>query len=277
MLKISLKSKLLFYSILALSIILLGCFATYLVPFNPDAQNLGDALRAPNSTHWLGTDMYGRDMLSRVMMGARTSVLATLLLVFLISLIGTVVGTFSAYKGGFWDMLLMRLADICVAFPGLVFAIALAGVLGGGVLNAVAALTAISWPKYARLARGQALVQLSQDFIKAAKLDGTTGFLLVWRFVLPNILNTMLVTALLDFGTMLMEIAGLSFLGLGAMPPTAEWGSMLSNGRSMIQTSPWTVLAPGFAIFLTVAIFNLWGEAIRDYLDPRLDRSGRNV
>ena len=277
MLKLSLKNKLCFYSVLALGIILLGCFAKFLVPFNPDAQNLSMALLAPGGAHWLGTDAYGRDMLSRVIMGAQTSVLATLLLIFLISFIGTLIGTFSAYKGGWWDTLCMRAADICVAFPGLVFALALAAVLGGGILNAVGALTVIAWPKYARLARGQALVQLSQDFVKAARLDGTTGFFLVWRFVLPNILNTMLVTALLDFGTMLMEIAGLSFLGLGAMPPTAEWGAMLSNGRSMIQTSPWTVLAPGTAIFITVAIFNLWGEALRDYLDPHGERIKENA
>jgi peptide/nickel transport system permease protein len=275
--KITIKSKIKFYSALVLAIIFLGCFANYLVPFDPNAQNLGMALMAPNGAHWLGTDIYGRDMLSRVLMGTRTSVLSTLLLVFLVSFIGTVLGTFSAYKGGFWDNLLMRLADICVAFPGLVFAIALAGILGGGIFTAIGALTVISWPKYARLARGQALIQLSQDFVKAARLDGTHGWLLVWRFVWPNIINTMLVTALLDFGTLLIEITSLSFLGLGAMPPTAEWGAMLSNGRSMIQTSPWTVLAPGVAIFLTVAIFNLWGETLRDYLDTYPTRSEDHV
>jgi len=275
--KNSVTNKLKFYSVLALGLILLGCFAKFVVPFNPDAQDLGNALAAPNSIHWLGTDMYGRDMLSRIIMGAQTSVLATLLLVCLVSVLGTLLGVFSAYKGGAWDMVCMRVADVCVAFPGLVFAIALASVLGGGILNAVLALTIISWPKYARLARGQALVQLAQDFVKAARLDGTTGFTLLWRFILPNILDTMLVTALLDFGTLLMEIAGLSFLGLGAMPPTAEWGAMLSKGRSMIQTSPWTVLGPGMAIFFAVAIFNLWGEAMRDYFDPNLKRGSKNV
>ncbi len=275
--KISVTTKLKFYSALAIGVILISCFAKWLVPFDPNAQNLSIALMVPNGTHWLGTDMYGRDMLSRIIMGAQTSVLATLFLVCLVSVLGTLLGVFSAYKGGAWDTVCMRMADVCVAFPGLVFAIALASVLGGGILNAVLALTIISWPKYARLARGQALVQLEQDFVKAARLDGTTGFKLLWRFIFPNILDTMLVTALLDFGTLLMELAGLSFLGLGAMPPTAEWGAMLSKGRSMIQTSPWTVLGPGLAIFLAVAIFNLWGEAMRDYFDPNLKRGSRNA
>lgn len=263
------KRILIAYSCLACAILLVAIFAKYLVPFNPDVQDLGKALLSPGGVHPLGTDMYGRDMLSRVIMGANTSVLSTVLLVFIISFFGTVVGSFCAYKGGWVDTLMMRLADICVAFPGLVFAMAVASVLGGGILNAIIALAVISWPKYARLARSQAMVQLSQDYVRAARLDGTTGARLMWRFVLPNIIDTVLVTALLDFGTLLMEIAGLSFLGLGAMPPTAEWGSMLSNGRSMIQTSPWVVLAPGTALFITVAIFNLWGDAVRDYFDPR--------
>ena len=151
----------------------------------------------------------------------------------------------------------------------MVFAIAIAGVMGGGLGNAVLALACISWPKYARIARSQVLALRKSTFMEAARLTGSGPVKLVGKHILPNIAGTVLVTAMLDVGTMMMEIAGLSFLGLGAMPPAAEWGSMMSNGRSMLQTSPWVILAPGCAIFLTVVLFNLLGDTIRDVLDPR--------
>jgi peptide/nickel transport system permease protein len=167
----------------------------------------------------------------------------------------------------------MRISDICLAFPGLVFALAVAALLGGGVSNAVIALAVISWPKYARVARSQTLAIKSGPFIAAARLSGSTSAQMIFRHVLPNILGPILVTAMLDIGTMMMELAGLSFLGLGAQPPTAEWGNMMSNGRSMLQTYPWIVLSPGLAIFITVVIFNLLGDTVRDYMDPKNSRA----
>ncbi len=263
------KMRVIIFSLLAAILILLALFAAYLCPYDPNQQNLSAALQAPNAEHLLGTDRYGRDMLSRVIMGAQVSIFATLSLVAIISLIGTAIGICCGYRGGRLDELLMRFSDICLAFPGLVFALAVAAVLNGGVQNAVLALAAISWPKYARLARSRTLALVQQDFIFAAKMAGSSPFQIVYRHILPNISGTMLVTAVLDIGTMMMEIAALSFLGLGAKPPTAEWGSMMSVGRSMLQTYPWTVFAPGVAIFITVTIFNLWGDALRDYLDPK--------
>ena len=163
----------------------------------------------------------------------------------------------------------MRLSDLCLAFPGLVFALAVAAILGGGIVNAIIALALISWPKYSRLARGLTLSIKESSYIAAAKLAGDNTFQLMVRHIVPNIIGPILVTATLDIGTMMMEIAGLSFLGLGAKPPVAEWGSMMSNGRSLLQTYPWVVLSPGVAIFITVVIFNLFGDRVRDEFDKK--------
>ena len=263
------KVKFVFFLVLTMGVLLIALFADIIVPYDPYAQNLSEALQSPSSSHILGTDRYGRDMLSRVIMGARTSVFSTLALVLLISVFGIIVGVFCGYKGGKLDTFIMRISDVFLAFPGMVFAIAVAGVLGGGMINAVIALAVISWPKYARLARSQVLAIKEMPYIAAAKLSGSSTPQIMLRHIMPNIAGPLLVTAMLDIGTKMMEIAGLSFLGLGVQPPAAEWGSMMSNGRSMIQTSPWVVLGPGFAIFITVAIFNLLGDTTRDLLDPR--------
>lgn len=263
------KQKLMALSVLVLLLLLISAFASYLVPYDPYAQDLNNALQAPNAAHILGTDRYGRDMLSRVIMGSRTTIYSSLLLVVIITVTGTAVGIFCGYHGGKADAFVMRISDIFLAFPGMVFAIAVAGVTGGGIMNAVAALACISWPKFARIARSQVMTIKGAPYIAAAKLSGCGSFQIVVRHILPNIAGPIIVTAVLDIGTMMMEIAGLSFLGLGAKPPIAEWGSMMSNGRSMLQTSPWVILAPGFAIFITVMLFNLLGDTVRDVLDPR--------
>ncbi|HJD20477.1 MAG TPA: ABC transporter permease [Candidatus Gemmiger faecigallinarum] len=252
---------------LAALLLLVAAFARQLCPFDPYAQDYAAALLPPGPEHPLGTDRYGRDMLSRVLMGGQVSIFSTLALVAAIAVFGTAVGVVCGYAGGAADAVLMRLSDLCLAFPGLVFALAVAAVLGGGVVNAVLALAAVSWPKYARLARSQTLALRRSDFIAAARLAGGQPWQVAVRHLLPNILGPILVTAALDIGTMLMELAGLSFLGLGAQPPTAEWGSMMSDGRSMLQTYPWVVLAPGLAIFVAVALFNLLGDAVRDVLE----------
>ena len=249
--------------------LLITVFAEKLAPYDPYAQDLSLSKQPPSAAHWMGTDQYGRDVFSRVLVGAQTSIFSTLTLVAAISLFGTIVGTLCGYYGGIVDSVMMRISDVCLAFPGLVFALAIAALLGGGVSNAVLALAVISWPKYARVARSQTLALKSSDFMAAARLSGDTSRQMILRHILPNILGPILVTAMLDIGTMMMELAGLSFLGLGAQPPTAEWGNMMSGGRSMLQTYPWLVLSPGIAIFLTVVIFNLLGDTVRDYMDPK--------
>lgn len=268
---------------LVAAVVLLAILAPIVVPHNPYAQNLSQALQAPGADHLAGTDRYGRDMLSRVLIGTSTSVFSTLALVLTVSVVGSAVGIACGWRSGVFDALLMRISDVFLAFPGLVFALAVAGVLGGGMHNAVIALAAIGWPKYARIARGLTLAQRSETYVEAARMSGSSSARVVLVHLLPNVLGPVLVTAVLDVGTMMMELAGLSFLGLGAQPPAAEWGSMMSDSRNLLQTSPWTVLAPGIAIFITVAAFNLFGDALRDWLDPSqrisasVSKSGRRT
>ena len=263
------KAKLIFFLVLTALLLLIAAFAKYLCPYDPYAQDLTLAQLPPGPEHLLGTDRYGRDMLSRVIIGSTTSIYATLFLVAVITIVGTAIGIFCGWKGGKTDTVLMRISDLFLAFPGLVFALAVAGVLGGGIQNAIIALAVISWPKFARLARGLTLTQKDSAYLMAAKLAGSSTGKLLIKHILPNIAGPVLVTAVLDIGTMMMELAGLSFLGLGVKPPMAEWGSMINDGRSMLQISPWMVLAPGTAIFVTVMIFNLLGDTVRDYMDPK--------
>lgn len=263
------KAKLVFFLVLTALLLFVAAFAKYLCPYDPYVQDLALAQKPPGPEHLLGTDRYGRDMLSRVIIGSTTSIYATLLLVAVITVVGTAIGIFCGWKGGKVDTVLMRISDLFLAFPGLVFALAVAGVLGGGIQNAIIALAVISWSKFARLARGLTLTQKDSAYLMAAKLSGNSTGKLLFKHILPNIAGPILVTSVLDIGTMMMELAGLSFLGLGVKPPMAEWGSMINDGRSMLQISPWMVLAPGMAIFITVMIFNLLGDTIRDYMDPK--------
>lgn len=264
-----LKYKLIAFSLLALLLIAAAFFSESLCPYDPYEQNLAIAKAAPSAEHLLGTDRFGRDMLSRIIAGSYTSIFSTLLLVGFITMFGSLIGIVCAWSGKWIDTLLMRLADMFLAFPGLVFALAVAAVLGGGVHNAILALAAINWPKYARLARSQALAQQSATYMQAAKMAGNNTFQLIYKHVLPNIAGPILVTAMLDIGTMMMELAGLSFLGLGAKPPIPEWGSMMSDTHNLLATHPWVTLSPGVAIFVSVMVFNLLGDTVRDWLDPK--------
>ena len=267
--KCNTKCRLIVFATLAICLVAVAVFADRLCPYDPYAQDLSLSYQAPSAAHIMGTDAYGRDMFSRVIVGARASILSTLALVCIITLVGTAIGTISGFIGGKVDAIVMRVSDFFLAFPGLVFALAVAALLGGGVLNAIIALAVISWPKYARVARSQTLSVKVSSFVQAAVLAGDNPPQIIFRHILPNIFGPILVTAMLDIGTMTMELAGLSFLGLGAQPPIAEWGSMMSSGRSMLQTYPWVVLSPGIAIFISVVIFNLLGDTVRDYLDPK--------
>lgn len=266
------KTRLIIFGTLAVLLIVCSFFSAHLTPYDPYLQNLDIAKQAPNTEHLLGTDRYGRDMLSRVIAGSRASIFSTLLLVAVITAVGTAVGVTCGWTGGWVDTVLMRISDVFLAFPGLVFALAVAGSLGGGLQNAIIALAAISWPKYARIARSQTLSQKETQWMKAVWLSGSGTGKIILKHILPNILGPILVTSVLDIGTMMMELAALSFLGLGAKPPIPEWGSMMSDTRSLMTTSPWITFSPGIAIFLSVMIFNLLGDTIRDYADPKSRR-----
>lgn len=263
------KRMFIIFSILAAALLICSIIAPLLCPYDPYAQDLSKSLQPPSAEHWLGTDRYGRDLLSRVIIGSQTSIYSTLILVAFMTVVGTVLGILAGLYGGILDTIIMRISDIFLAFPGLVFALAVAGALGGGVQNAIIALAAVGWPKFARLARSQTLVQKKQQYMDAARLSGNGTFKIIIWHLLPNIIGPIIVTAVLDIGTSMMEIAGLSYLGLGAMPPVAEWGSMMSGAREFIQTAPWAAFAPGIAIFISVVIFNMFGDTVRDYFDPR--------
>lgn len=254
---------------LVLVLAAVAALAPVLAPYDPQAAVLSDAVQAPSPEHWFGTDRMGRDLFSRVLYGARTSLLSTLPLVAGIFLVGGTLGLMAGTLGGAADAVIMRVADMMVSFPGMALAIALAGILGPSITNAMLAILAVSWTKYARLSRSLVLKVRQQDYLLAARMAGTRRRHLLTRYLLPSVLPTLTVTAATDVGGMMLELAGLSFLGLGAQSTSIEWGYMLNEGRSYMESAPWLMIFPGLAIFLTVVLFNLLGDSLRDLLDPR--------
>lgn len=257
-----------FFSVLALLLVAVSLSAPYLAPNDPLKSNLTYVLQGGSAEFPLGTDQLGRCLLSRLLYGARTSIMLTFCLVAIVLTMGTAIGTAAGYLGKRVDTIIMRISDIFLAFPGLVFAIAIAGVLGASLMNVVIALAAVSWAKYTRVSRSLVLAAKEKDYILAAKMGGAKQYQIVFNYILPNIIPTLIVMAALDIGVMMLEVSALSFLGLGAQPPTPEWGYMLSEGRNNMQTEPWLMIYPGIAIFITVMIFNLLGDGLRDLLDP---------
>lgn len=257
------------YTVLVLLIIFVALAAPMLAPQDPYSGDMKAVFLPPSAEHWLGTDKLGRDMFSRLIYGTSTSLFMTICLVLLTAGLGATVGIVSGYFGGKVEIVLMRFADMMLSFPGVVLAIAIAGIMGGSIVNTILALVAVSWAKYARLVRSLVIKLRSNDFIVAAQVNGTRPAMILWRHIVPNVLPMVVITGAMDIGTMMMEIAGLSFLGFGAQPPTPEWGLMLNEGRQYIQTAPLMMVYPGLAIFIVVSVFNLWGDALRDVLDPR--------
>ena len=258
------------FLILAILLILMAIFAPIITGgVDPTQGDLGNAILPPSSEHIFGTDKLGRDIFTRVIYGARVSLTATLSLVAIIFVVGTFLGVLAGYFGGIVDTIIMRLADMLISFPGLVLALAIAGIMGASVRNAVLAIALVSWTKYARMSRSLVLKIRHRDYVDAAIVTGSkTPYMLV-RYMLPNALPTMIITAATDVGSMMLELASLSFLGFGAVPPAAEWGLMLSEGRAYMQSAPWLMIFPGIAIFITVVIFNMLGDSLRDILDPK--------
>ena len=261
-----------FYTSLVLLVVLVAIFSPFLTPNDPFASDLATALKAPSEAHWFGTDKLGRDVLSRIIYGTGLSLFMGFTIVFLVASIGTVVGSLAGYFGGKVEMVLMRICDIMISFPGIILAIAIAGIMGGSVGNTILALTIVGWAKYARLVRSLVIKVRQEDYIAAAIMSGGTSAVILRRHVLPNIMPLVVVTASMDLGVMMLEIAGLSFLGFGAQPPTPEWGLMLNEGRQYLPLAPWLMIFPGAAILIVVSIFNLWSDSLRDILDPRQNR-----
>lgn len=257
-------------------IILVALFAEKFAPFDPLDADMDKSLIAPNEINKLGTDKLGRDLLSRVIFGTRASLGSTMIMVGIIFVVGTLLGMIAGFFGGWIDPIIMRLADMMISFPGLVLAIAIAGVLGPNLTNAVIAITAVSWTKYARLSRSLVLRLKKNVYMTAALVTGVRNRRLMTHYVFPNIFSTMLITAMTDIGTLMLEIASLSFLGFGAQAPTPEWGLMLNEGRTYLATAPWLMIYPGLAIAIVVITFNLLGDSISDLMEP-LIREDKNL
>ncbi|MBO4290358.1 MAG: ABC transporter permease [Lachnospiraceae bacterium] len=248
-------------------LVVLSLLAPLLCPNDPYATSPAVMNHAPDAQFPMGTDRYGRCICSRVLMGARTSVFSAAALVLVTFAAGTFLGLLAGWFGSIVDTVIMRIADAFLAFPQMVLAIAVAGILGGGLLNAMLAMGITGWTIYARLARAEVLALKKEPYVQAAKLTGCSSFAIMYKTLLPNMFGSLIVTAATQIGGMMMGIAGLSFLGIGVTEPQAEWGSMINLSRSYIQLTPWAVLAPAGAAILTVMIFNYLGDCLRDYMD----------
>ena len=254
--------------ILILGVWIVGAIAAPLAPYGLDEQHLEEAFHPPSIRHPFGTDDLGRDVFTRVLFGGRYTLSLALTVVVLAGVLGMLTGMLAGYFGGWADELLMRATEIVMAFPSIILAMAIVVALGSGLANAGLAMLLVWWPPYARLARGETLVVRRMEYVEASLAIGQTDRGILLRAILPNILSNMVVLATIDLGSAVVTAAGLSFLGLGATPPTPEWGAMVSAGRELL-TQWWVAAFPGLAIFLTVLGFNFLGDGIRDLLDPR--------
>ena len=256
-----------FFLVMAIIIVLIAIFAKQIAPKDPLQAVMDKPLHSPDKVNLLGTDILGRDILSRIIYGTRYSLFMTLVLVGTVFTLGTTLGLLAGYFGGIIDTLIMRLADMMVSFPGIILAIAIAGLLGPSMTNAIIAISSVTWPKYARLSRSMVLKIRKELYIEAAKLTGSKDKDILFKYILPNMLTLMLVTAISDIGALMLEISALSFLGFGAQPPIPEWGAMLNEGRTYLAKAPWLMLYPGMAIVIVVVVFNMLGDNIKDLID----------
>ena len=250
-------------------LVVVALFAPLLAPADPYAQHLALALAPPGAGHWLGTDEYGRDILSRLIYGSRITIFIVVLVSAIVGPIGLAVGTASAYFGGWVDTVFMRVTDIFISFPSLVLALAFVAALGPGIDHAVIAIALTSWPPIARLARAETLSFRNADFIAAVRLMGARPLRILVRHVWPMCVSSVIVRLTMNMATIILTAAGLGFLGLGAQAPSPEWGAMVSAGRRYMMDAWWLVAAPGGAIMLVSLAFNLLGDGLRDLLDPR--------
>lgn len=249
-------------------------FAPYIAPYDPIEINPPDRLMPPSSAHLCGTDTAGRDIFSRIVYGSRISIEIGITVVSLAALFGSLIGIFSGYLGGKLDEIVMRITDIFFSIPYLILAMAIAAALGPSLINTMISLVIVWWPIYTRLTRGQALLVRESTYVEASKGLGGRHIWIIFKHILPNSISPVIVQASLDFGNAIMYAAALSFIGLGAQPPSPEWGAMISEGRNFLRDSWWYPTFPGLAIFITVMGFNLLGDGFRDILDPKLRERG---
>jgi peptide/nickel transport system permease protein len=255
-------------------IVLVAIFAPWLAPYDPNQQNLLGRLKPPGTVsrsfhYWLGSDELGRDLLSRVIHGARISLIVAFASVILSGVVGTTLGMIAGYRRGWVEIAVMRVVDVFLSIPAILLAIITVAVLGPGIVNVIMVLALTRWPRYARIAYSQTLSVANMPYVRLSALMGASAPRVLFRHVLPNIVGAVSVVATLEFGLMILFEAGLSFLGLGVQPPTASWGAMLSTGRNYVATAWWVATLPGICLFVLVLAVNLTGDAVRDRLDPR--------
>ncbi|MCT4619908.1 MAG: ABC transporter permease subunit [Marinisporobacter sp.] len=252
-------------------LVILAIFGEQIAPFPLDATDYDHPMEGPSMSHWAGTDAYGRDILSRIIIGSRISLVVGLSSVTVGMIIGSLLGLISGYYGGILDNLIMRFCDVLFAFPGILLAIAIVAILGPGLENVVVAVATFSIPVFARIVRGSTLSIKETVYVEAAKSIGTKNYWIMLKHILPGTASSIIVFFTMRIGTSILTAASLSFIGLGAQPPTPEWGAMLSGGRDYLNVAPHITIYPGLAIFITVLAFNLLGDGLRDALDPKLD------
>lgn len=255
------------------AVLVAALFAPWVAPFDPVAISLSDTFQAPSATHWFGTDQLGRDILSRAIAGARVSLLVAACAVLLAGVLGTALGLAGGYLGGAVDALVMRLADMQLAFPAVILALVLSGAIGVNLFNLILVLTLANWARFARVVRGEVLSLKSRDFVLLARLAGASPLWIMLRHIAPNIVGTFVVLATLDVGSVIILEATLSFLGLGIQPPTPSWGSMIAEGRGFLSSAWWVCVAPGAVLIVTVLAANLLGDALRDRLNTAIPES----
>lgn len=253
-----------------IAFVFLAVFANYIAPYNPYALNLGEILAPPSSAHLLGTDQLGRDVLSRIIYGTRISLEVGIAVVAISLSVGTIVGAISGYYGGKVDLGVMRVADVFLAFPGLILAIGLMAVLGQGVGNVIISLSIVAWPGYARVIRSQVLSLKELEFVEAARLMNASSLRIIFKHIVPNAISPIIVLGTIGIGFAIVAEAGLSFLGLGVGPNIPSWGSIISDGRTYFILDPYLMIFPGIFLALAVFGFNQLGDSLRDALDPSL-------
>jgi glutathione transport system permease protein len=259
--------------IFVLLLVVAAIFAPWIVPYDAENYFDYDSLNAlPSAQHWFGVDPLGRDIFSRIVMGARVSLTAGFVSVAVGAVIGTILGLIAGYYEGWTDRIIMRICDVLFAFPGILLAIGIVAILGGGMINVIIAVSIFSIPTFARLVRGNTLALKHLTFIEAARSIGAPDSTIIARHIFPGTIAAVVVYFSLRIGTSIITAASLSFIGMGAQPPTPEWGAMLNEARADMMTSPHVALFPSLAIFLTVLAFNLLGDGLRDALDPKIDR-----
>ncbi len=249
--------------------VVLSLAAPLLAPYDPSVQDLGNRLSAPTAEHWFGTDELGRDILSRILYGGRVTLGMVIAVVILVAPIGLFIGCIAGYFGGIVDTALMRVTDVFLAFPRLILALAFVAALKPGVESAVLAIALTAWPPYARLARAETMTLRKSDFIAAAKLTGASPFRIILRHIMPLCVPSVIVRITLDMSSIIITAASLGFLGMGAQPPSPEWGAMIATAKRFIFEQWWVATIPGIAIFLVSLAFNFLGDGLRDVLDPK--------